>query len=147
MHSELRPPRLLLAREARFSDAAPADTPAQQRLDRVVLEHPLQLRHLRRHVLPLELVLVQEEVGHDAREELQPARLLLELALDALLVLDDLDVLGREEGGVVLLQEDERGAGVGVGAVAEAVAVAGGGWWQRLGGREAGGRGGAAPAS
>ena len=90
----------------------------QQHRERVVLlQQPLQLGRLRRDVLPLELVLVQEEVGHDAREELQPARLLLELALDALLVLDDLDVLGREEGGVVLLQEDERGAGVGVGAV------------------------------
>ena len=71
----------------------------EERLERVVvLQEPLELRRLRRHVLPLELELVDEEVGDDAVEELQPAGLLLQLRLDRLLLLEDVGVpakLGR----------------------------------------------------
>ena len=49
---------------------------AEERIEGVVVEDALQLRHTARHVLALELEVVDEEVGHNAVEELwrQPGR-------------------------------------------------------------------------
>ena len=58
-------------------------------LERIGVEHALQLRDLLSDILVLELVEVDEEVGDDAIEELQAAWLLLELAQDLFLIILD----------------------------------------------------------